>query len=124
MAAASSFEIVAREWFETQRGEWSEVYAGKVINSFEVDVFPRLGARPIASIDAPELLAIIRTVESRGVRETAKRVLQRSHAVFQYSIMTGRCTRNPAAAIDAETVLKKSAGASEGDRDPAAHARH
>ncbi|VWD42015.1 integrase [Burkholderia lata] len=110
LAAASSFEIVAREWFETQRGGWSEVYAGKVINCLEVDVFPRLGARPIASIDAPELLAIIRTVESRGVRETAKRVLQRSRAVFQYGIMTGRCTRNPAADIDAETVLKKSAG--------------
>lgn len=74
LAAACSFEIVAREWFETQRGGWSEVYAGKVINCLEVDVFPRLGARPIASIDAPELLTIIRTVESRGVRETAKRV--------------------------------------------------
>lgn len=110
LAAASSFELVAREWFETQRGGWSEVYAGKVINCLEVDVFPRLGARPIASIDAPELLAIIRTVESRGVRETAKRVLQRSRAVFQYGIMTGRCTRNPAADIDAETVLKKSTG--------------
>lgn len=110
LAAASSFEIVAREWFETQRGGWSEVHAAKVINCLEVDVFPRLGARPIASIDAPELLAIIRTVESRGVRETAKRVLQRSRAVFQYGIMTGRCTRNPAADIDAETVLKKSAG--------------
>ncbi len=110
LAAASSFEIVAREWFETQRGGWSEVYAGKVVNCLEVDVFPRLGARPIASIDAPELLAIIRTVESRGARETAKRVLQRSRAVFQYGIMTGRCTRNPAADIDAETVLKKSAG--------------
>ncbi len=86
------------------------MYAGKVINCLEVDVFPRIGTRPIASIDAPELLAIIRTVESRGVRETAKRVLQRSRAVFQYGIMTGRCTRNPAADIDAETVLKKSAG--------------
>ncbi|WP_186122661.1 tyrosine-type recombinase/integrase [Burkholderia gladioli] len=110
LAAASSFENVAREWFETQRGGWSEVYAGKVINCLEVDVFPRIGGRPIASIDAPELLTIIRTVEARGVRETAKRVLQRSRAVFQYGIMTGRCTRNPAADIDAETVLRRGPG--------------
>ncbi|RQR90949.1 MULTISPECIES: phage integrase central domain-containing protein [unclassified Burkholderia] len=110
LAAANSFEAVAREWFETQRDGWSETYAGKVINCLEIDVFPRIGTRPIASIEAPELLEIVRTVESRGVRETAKRVLQRSRAVFQYGIMTGRCSRNPAADIDAETVLKKGPG--------------
>ncbi|KVR76116.1 tyrosine-type recombinase/integrase [Burkholderia vietnamiensis] len=110
LAAANSFEAVAREWFETQRDGWSETYAGKVINCLEVDVFPRIGSRPIANIEAPELLEIARTVESRGVRETAKRVLQRSRAVFQYGIMTGRCSRNPAADIDAETVLKKGPG--------------
>jgi len=108
--AASSFEIVAREWFENQKDGWSEVYAGKVINSLEVDVFPRIGSKPIRDIDAPQMLEILRTVESRGVRETAKRILQRSRAVFQYGIMTGRCTRNPAADIDAETVLKKGPG--------------
>lgn len=56
------------------------------------------------------MLEILRAVEARGVRETAKRVLQRSRAVFQYGIMTGRCSRNPASDIDAETVLKKNAG--------------
>ncbi|HDR8961271.1 TPA: integrase arm-type DNA-binding domain-containing protein, partial [Burkholderia vietnamiensis] len=110
LAATNSFEAVAREWFETQRDGWSETYASKVINCLEIDVFPRIGTRPIASIEAPEILEIVRTVESRGVRETAKRVLQRSRAVFQYGIMTGRCSRNPAADIDAETVLKKGPG--------------
>ncbi|MBR7919049.1 tyrosine-type recombinase/integrase [Burkholderia vietnamiensis] len=110
LAATNSFEAVAREWFETQRDGWSETYASKVINCLEIDVFPKIGTRPIASIEAPEILEIVRTVESRGVRETAKRVLQRSRAVFQYGIMTGRCLRNPAADIDAETVLKKGPG--------------
>lgn len=110
--AASSFEVVAREWFETQRGGWTDVYAAKVINSLEVDVFPRIGSKAIGDIDAPAMLAILRAVEARGVRETAKRVLQRSRAVFQYGIMTGRCARNPASDIDAETVLKRSAGVS------------
>jgi hypothetical protein len=110
LQATSSFEAVAREWFETQCGGWTEVYAGKVLNSLEVDVFPKIGAKPIAGIEAPHMLEILRAVEARGVRETAKRVLQRSRAVFQYGIMTGRCVRNPAADIDAETVLKKTAG--------------
>ncbi|AJY14026.1 integrase arm-type DNA-binding domain-containing protein [Burkholderia dolosa] len=108
--ASSTFEAVAREWFEAQKDGWTEVYAAKVINSLEVDVFPRIGAKPLRDIEAPAMLEILRAVEARGVRETAKRVLQRSRAVFQYGIMTGRCSRNPAADIDAETVLRKGAG--------------
>lgn len=110
MQAASSFEAVAREWFENQKDGWSEIYAGKVINSLEVDVFPRIGTKPIGDIEAPHMLELVRLVEARGVRETAKRILQRSRAVFQYGIMTGRCSRNPAADIDAETILKKGPG--------------
>ncbi|PRY07088.1 integrase arm-type DNA-binding domain-containing protein [Paraburkholderia sp. BL25I1N1] len=110
LEAVSSFEAVAREWFESQKTGWTEVYGGKVINSLEVDVFPKLGAKPIGDIEAPHMLEIVRAIEARGVRETAKRVLQRSRAVFQYGIMTGRCSRNPAADIDAETVLKKGTG--------------
>ncbi|MFM0292832.1 MULTISPECIES: tyrosine-type recombinase/integrase [Paraburkholderia] len=110
LEAVSSFEAVAREWFESQKAGWTEVYASKVINSLEVDAFPKIGAKPIGDIEAPHMLEIVRAIEARGVRETAKRVLQRSRAVFQYGIMTGRCSRNPAADIDAETVLKKGAG--------------
>ncbi|CAB3781997.1 tyrosine-type recombinase/integrase [Paraburkholderia fynbosensis] len=110
LEAASTFEIVAREWFESQKDGWTEVYAGKVINSLEVDAFPKIGSKPIADIEAPHMLEILRAIEARGVRETAKRVMQRSRAVFQYGIMTGRCSRNPAADIDVETVLKKGPG--------------
>ncbi|MBU9693926.1 integrase arm-type DNA-binding domain-containing protein [Burkholderia multivorans] len=110
IAAANSFEAVAREWFDSQRPGWSDGYAEKVLNSLEVDVFPKIGPRPIAEIDSPQMLSIVREVAARGVRETAKRILQRSRAVFQYGIMTGRCSRNPAADIDAQTVLKKGPG--------------
>lgn len=110
LEAVSTFEAVAREWFESQKAAWTEVYAEKVINSLEVDAFPKIGPKPIGDIEAPHMLEILRAIEARGVRETAKRVLQRSRAVFQYGIMTGRCARNPASDIDAETVLKKGAG--------------
>ncbi|MCX4156139.1 MULTISPECIES: tyrosine-type recombinase/integrase [Paraburkholderia] len=110
LEAASTFEIVAREWFESQKGGWTEVYADKVISSLEVDAFPKIGVKPISDIEAPHMLEILRAIEARGVRETAKRVMQRSRAVFQYGIMTGRCSRNPAAEIDVKTVLKKGPG--------------
>ncbi|MDM8358822.1 tyrosine-type recombinase/integrase [Pandoraea communis] len=107
LSAATSFEAVAREWFESQRGGWSAGYAEKVIGSLEGDVFPTLGDMPIADIEAHTLVGVLRAVEARGVRETAKRILQRTRAVFQYGIMTGRCARNPASDVDAQVILKK-----------------
>ncbi len=53
------------------------------------------------------MLEILRAIEACGLREVAKPMLQRPLPVLQYEIMTGRCSRNPAADLDAETVLKK-----------------
>ena len=67
VAAASSFEAVAREWHEKKRHEWVETYAAKVLTSLEQDLFPTLGRRPIAEISSAELLAVLRKIEARGV---------------------------------------------------------
>ncbi|MGT2505738.1 tyrosine-type recombinase/integrase [Cupriavidus basilensis] len=106
IAAGNSFEAVARDWFATQKSNWVEYYAGKVIASLENDVFPVIGAMPIADIKAPVLLDMLRKIEARGVRDTTKRILQRVRAVFQYGIIYGACDRNPAADIDSATALK------------------
>ncbi|MCP1119993.1 integrase [Robbsia andropogonis] len=85
LAAATSFEALSREWFEQQAGGWPKVYGEKVIASLEIDAFPKIGDRPIAEVEAHHLVAMLREIEARGVRETAKRVLQRVRAVFQSS---------------------------------------
>lgn len=95
-AAAEAFETVAREWFETQRGEWVDSHADKIIRRMERDVFPWIGKRPIAEIAAPEILAALRRIESRGAIETAHRALTNVGQVFKYAIATGRATMNPA----------------------------
>jgi integrase len=107
-AAGNSFEAVARDWFNTQKESWTDVYAGKVIASLENDVFPVMGTTPIADLRAPAILDLLKKIEARGVRETTKRVLQRMRAVFQYGIVYGVCDRNPATDIDidSEAVLK------------------
>jgi integrase len=68
-----------------------------VLRRLESNIFPALGARPIAQIDAPELLAAVRRIESRGAYDLAHRVLQVCGQVFRYGIATGRCTRDLAA---------------------------
>lgn len=94
--AGNSFEVVAREWFEKQKGVWVKSHADKILLRLENDVFPWLGARPVADITAKELLATINRVVDRGAVESAHRVLQNCGQVFRYAIVTGRAERNPA----------------------------
>jgi integrase len=93
----NSFEIVAREWFVRHAPNWAGTHSSKVIRRLEVDAFPWIGARPIGEITAPELLAMLRRVESRGALDTAHRVHQNCGQVFRYAIATGRAQRDPSA---------------------------
>nr|WP_236593696.1 integrase arm-type DNA-binding domain-containing protein [Burkholderia gladioli] len=52
IAAANSFEAVALEWFDSQHPGWTDSYAEKVLRSLKVNVFPKIGARPISEIDS------------------------------------------------------------------------
>jgi len=95
--AESTFEKVAREWLARMSTSWTE-HTGKTnVSRLELYVFPYLGARPIKEIAAPELLAVLRRVESRGAEETARRLRTLCGQVFRYAVATGRCERDPAA---------------------------
>ena len=92
-----SFEAVAREFFDIKRAEWSGPHATRWIERLQKDVFPWLGALPVAEITAPMLLQALRRVEARGVRETVHSISQACGQVFRFGVATGRCERNPAA---------------------------
>jgi len=92
-----SFEAVAREFFDIRRAEWSGPHATRWIERLQKDVFPWLGAQPLADITAPMLLQTLRRVEARGVRETVHSIGESCGQVFRYGVATGRCERNPAA---------------------------
>jgi len=94
--AANSFEVIAREWFDTKKSGWAKSHSKKVIGRLEKNIFPWLGAKPIAEITAPKLLPVIRQIEKRGVLETAHRSLQHCSQVFRYAVATGRAERDPA----------------------------
>lgn len=93
--SGNSFEVVAREWFARCSPNWAAGHADKIIRRLERDIFPWLGGRPIADIKAPELLATLRRIESRGAIETAHRAQQNCSQVFRYAVATGRAERDP-----------------------------
>lgn len=100
-----TFEAVAREWFEVRSPEWAPKYAIKVMRRLEADVFPYLGTRPIAQVTAPELLAVLRRIEARGVIETAHRANESCSQVFRYAVGSGLAERDPAR--DLKGLLRK-----------------
>lgn len=94
-AAEGTFEYVAREWHKRKLAAVrSPGHAARVLRRFEVDVFPWLGSRPVGEIKAPELLEVLRRIESRGAVETAHRALASCGQVFRYAIATGRAERD------------------------------
>ena len=95
--AENSFEAVAREWHGKYSSKWAESHAKKIIRRLELYIFPWLGSRPVADISPPELLAILRKIESKGIGETAHRAKQNCGQVFRYAIATGRAERDPSA---------------------------
>ncbi|HUI61194.1 MAG TPA: integrase arm-type DNA-binding domain-containing protein, partial [Steroidobacteraceae bacterium] len=96
VAAANSFEVVAREWYEKQLHTWVPSHADDVKRRLEKNTFPSIGNRPIDEIEAPELLAALRPIEKRGAHDLAHRMLQVCGQVFRYGIATGRCKRDVA----------------------------
>ena len=95
--ASNSFEVVAREWFAKYLPTWHESHGQKIIRRLERDIFPWIGSRPIADINAPEILDALRRIESRGAVETAHRAHQNCGQIFRYAVATGRASRDPSA---------------------------
>ena len=55
----NSFEVIAREYHRRYLPTWQPTYAAKMMGYLEKDVFPWIGSRPIADIEAPEIVKVI-----------------------------------------------------------------
>jgi integrase len=102
-----TFEITGREWYGKQAETWNPEHAKRVLSRLERDIFPFLGGRPVTEIETPELLAVLRRIEARGVRETVHRAKQDCDGIFAFAIAAGKCKRNPAAGLRRALAPKK-----------------
>jgi integrase len=95
--AKNSFEAVAREWLAANQGKWAGTTHRHIKERLEQNLFPWLGARPVADITARELLAALNKAVERGRLDTAARVRSDAGRVFRYAAVTGRAERDPTA---------------------------
>lgn len=94
---ANTFELVAREWHARQINSLTERHAARIIRDLERDVFPWIGDFPIASLEPPHVLTMLRRIEDRGALESAHRTRAMCGQIFRYAVATGRAGRDPCA---------------------------
>ncbi len=83
LSTENSFEAVSREWYAAKADRWTVAYREEIIRTFEHDVFPFIGKRPISEIKPLELLEVLKRIEKRGALEKTRKVRQRCGEVFR-----------------------------------------
>jgi integrase len=106
VAVGDSFKSIASHWLDHWRAGKSPRHVEYVKRRLDADILPCLGMRPIAEIEAPELVVAIKEIEGRRAQDIAKRALETVGQVFHYAIAHGYSKRNPASDIRASDILK------------------
>lgn len=100
VSAATSFQSVAEDFISVKL-----VANGKAEATIEKarwflsHLTPQLGSRPIAEIEPAELLEVLKRLEKKGHRETARRTRAFASRVFRHGVATTRCKTDPAALL-------------------------
>lgn len=100
-----SFRAVALEWYARQATILADSTKDKLLRRLEVDVLPYLGDRPIAVIQAPDLLQVIKRIEGRGAVDIARRMHNACGRIFRFAVAHGMCARDPSRDIELKDVL-------------------
>ena len=108
VSAANTFGMIADEFIAKREREGLQGVTTRKSRWLLSLLESGLGGRPIADIEAYELLDVVRKIEATGHLESAKRALSFSSRVFRYAVATTRAKRNVAAdlqgALTAPTV--------------------
>ena len=107
LISATTFSLIADELIAKREKEGlSEATLRK--KRWLIDIArPELGNMPIRRITAPEILAVLKTVEAKGNFETAKRLRTLIGEVFRYAVATTRADNDPTYALRGALITPK-----------------
>jgi integrase len=103
--AESSFEKVARRWWEWWVIGKSPRHADTVMRRLEADVFPAYGHKFIDAVTAADIRELMISVEARDARDVAKRVHETTSQIFRFAVVRDIASRNPAADFKPRDIL-------------------
>ena len=91
---ASSFAEVAAEWRREVLASRSPKYLRQIERGLAKHVLPALGTRPMAALEPPEILGVIRKVATSAGAAQAHLIKQWIGGAFRYGVATGVCARD------------------------------
>lgn len=100
------FRVIASKWHEHWKHGNSPHHVKATWSRLESNVFPEIGDRLITEIEAPEIVAMVKSIQDRGKLDIAKRALETTGQIFRYAVAHGHSKRNPAADIKPGDILK------------------
>lgn len=104
-AEVLTFEALAREWHQYRTPRWAPSTAAKALAYLESDLLPALGKKPFNEVSRPNLVDLIRKIESRGAHNVAKKTRQWLNQIFRYGLARGVIEHNPATDLDVIAAL-------------------
>lgn len=100
-----TFQNIATSWYELKKDAVTPAYAEDIWRSLTLHVLPDLGTTPISAISAPQVINLLRPLETKGSLETVKRLSQRLNEIMTYGVNSGLIHANPLSGI--RSVFKK-----------------
>lgn len=107
VAAATTFESVAAEWFGKRKPEWVESHVVSIKGRLDNYILPAFGNKPIAEVTAADVRTMLLKIEARGTVEAAKRVKVICGQVFRYAVAHDLVAHDPSAALKPSELFRK-----------------
>ncbi|MDR2076033.1 MAG: tyrosine-type recombinase/integrase [Desulfovibrio sp.] len=104
----SLFRDVAKAWWDRAAGVMTEKYASEVWGRLDRDALPFLGGMPLADIDAPTVLAVLRRVEERGTIVAMRKLKSHISQIMRYGIACGIIYHDPSRDLSGALRSQKS----------------
>ncbi|MDA3822757.1 MAG: site-specific integrase [Bacteroidales bacterium] len=92
---SNTFEKLAQKWLIHRKGTLSDRTLDMIQRRFERDVFPTLGATPLADL-TPKLILenVLLPIENRGAVDLVHRIRSAISQVLRYGVANGACERD------------------------------
>lgn len=94
---SEAFRVIAERWHENRKSALAPAHADRVWSRLERDVFPFLGSKLMNEITPPDVLEMVRKIESRGALDISRRAKQGVGQIFQFAIACGLAASDPTA---------------------------
>ncbi len=105
-SSIKTFNDMFIEW-HNNNSSWSDDYKADVKQRAECYLLPFIGDQPISDISAPDMLKLLKNIESQNKIDTLDKIRGIAGRVFKYSVGMGIITTNPVRDLPLDVFKKK-----------------